>query len=120
MFVIIHDSVTELSTNSRLNKMKTQIVRTVTFLAQYAQIRNFTKKYRVSSHNLFLLGKRNPTSYLTLKEDHKASIYDPFLFIWKSAPSPLSRCLPQKKKVKFQVCFYQSLTDNMVFLKWSY
>ena len=98
--------------------MKTQIVRTVTFLAQYAQIRNFTKKYRVSSHNLFLLGKRNPASYLTLKEDHKASIYGPF-FIYMEFSSKPAPPLPQKK-VKFQVCFYQSLTDNMVFLKWSY
>ena len=34
------------------------------------------------------------------------------------APSPAASL--KKKKVKFQVCFYQSLTDNMVFLKWSY
>lgn len=30
------------------------------------------------------------------------------------APSPAASL--KKKKVKFQVCFYQSLTDNMVFL----
>ena len=103
--------------------METQIVRTVTFLAQHAQIRNLTKlifkKHRVSCHNLFLLGKRGPARYLTLQEDHSVSIYGLFLIlgqwahIWKSAPrSP--------KKVKFQVCFYQSLTDNMAFLKWSH
>ena len=58
--------------------MESQTVRTITFLAQYAQIRNFTKpifkKHRISCHNLFLLGKRGPTTYLTLKEDQNVSI----------------------------------------------
>ena len=103
--------------------METQIVSTITFLAQYAQIRNFTKhlfkKHRISCHNLFLLGNRGPTRYLTLQEDHDVSICSPFFIldqcakIWKSAPRP-------PKKVKFQVCFGQSLTDNMAFLKWSH
>ena len=83
-------------------------MRTVTFLAQYVQIRNYTKlvskKHRVFCHNLFLLRKRKPTSYLTLQEDHNVSIYD------LSTPR-------HPKKVKFRVCFYQSLTDNMAFLK---
>ena len=86
--------------------METEIVRTVTFMAQYA-----FKKHRVSCYNLFLLGKAKPARYLTLQEDHNVSIYDLFLFcanwaqIWKSASRP-------PKKVKFQVCSYQSFTDN--------
>ena len=75
--------------------METQTVRTVTFLAQYAQIRNFTKhifkKHRISCHNLFHQGKRGPTMYLTLQEDHNASICGLFFILgqwaqmWKSA-----------------------------------
>ena len=38
------------------------------------------KKLRVSCHNLFLLGKRKPTRYLTLQEDHNVSINGLFLF----------------------------------------
>ena len=55
--------------------METEIVRTVTFMAQYA-----FKKHRVSCYNLFLLGKAKPARYLTLQEDHNVSIYDLFYF----------------------------------------
>ena len=83
--------------------METQTVRTVRFLAQYAQIRNLLikqfnnnktmfKKHRISCHNLFLLGKTGPTRYLTLQENHNVSISGLFYFgsvgqLWKSAPS---------------------------------
>ena len=49
------------------------------------------KKHRLSCYNLFLLGKRKSTRYLTLQEDHKNSknsikvIYRFFLF-WASGP----------------------------------
>ena len=43
------------------------------------------KKRRVSCHNLFLPGKRKPTRYLTLQEDHNISICSIFLF-WASGP----------------------------------
>ena len=63
------------------------------------------QKTRVSCHNLFLLGQRNPTAYSTLQEDGKISICVHFSFFlvdiicqgtqtWKSAPSP-----PQKSEV---------------------
>ena len=32
------------------------------------------KKHKVSCHNLFLLGKRKPTRYLILQEDHNVSV----------------------------------------------
>ena len=64
--------------------METQIVRTVTFLAQYAQIRNFIKlilkKHGICDHNLFFLGKRKQTKYLTLQEDHNGLIHGCFYF----------------------------------------
>ena len=74
---------------------------------------NFTKKlifkkHRVSCHNLF------PTSYVILQEDHNDCLW-PFFILgqWdqtlKSPPRPL-------KKVKFHICFYQSLKDIVV--KW--
>ena len=106
-----------------VNNMETQTTRTVTLFAQYAQKRNFTKhifkKHRISCHNFFLLGKRGPTRYLTLPKDHNVSICGLFLIlgqwaqIWESARK-------HPKRVKFQVCFYQSLTDNMAFVKWSH
>ena len=98
--------------------METHTVGTVTFLAEYAEIRNFTKhifkKHRISCHNLFLLGKRGPTRYLTLQEDHNVSICGLFLF-WASGPKyPYSLSAPRPpKKVKFHIFFYQNLTDNM-------
>ena len=57
--------------SNTVNNMETQTVRTVTFLAQYAQIRNFTKhifkKHKIYCHNLFLLDKEGPTRYPTLQ-----------------------------------------------------
>ena len=53
---------------------------------------------------------------LKLQEDHNLwhfFILGQWAQIWKSpSRSP--------KKVYFQVCFYQSLTGNMAFLKWSH
>ena len=58
-------------------------------LAQYAQVRNFTKhifkKHTISCHNLFLLGKRGSTRYLTLQENHNVSICGVLLF-WVIGP----------------------------------
>ena len=107
--------------------METQIVRTVTNLAQHAQIRNFIKllfkKHRVSCHNLFLLGKRKPIRYLTLKEDHDISIYGlfylgpvrPNMEINYNAPSNLCGFFDFGLMVKFQFCSDQSFTDNKTF-----
>ena len=82
--------------------METQIVRTVTFLAQYAQI--IFKKFCivgfllvVSCHNLFLLGKRKPTQYLTLQEDHIISIYGIIFYFGPVGPNmEISTKAPQK------------------------
>ena len=83
--------------------METQTVRTVTFLAQYAKIRNFTKhifkKHRVSCHNLFLLGKRGPTRYLTLQEDHNVSVRGLFLFWGRRSKYENQFQGPQKGKM---------------------
>ena len=38
------------------------------------------KTYISKSHNLFLLGKRKPTRYLTLQADQNVSIYDIYSF----------------------------------------
>ena len=85
--------------------------------------KNFTKhlfkKRRISCHNLFFLGKRGATRYLALQEDHNVSIFGLFYILGQCAQIRKS-VLRSPKKVKFQVCFYQSLTDNMAFLKWSH
>ena len=84
---------------------------------------NFTKKlifkkHRVSYQNLFLLCETKPTRYLTLQEDHNVSIYG--LLFWSSGPKIWKSAQRPPKKVKIQVCFYQSLTYNKLFLKWSH
>ena len=80
-------------------------MRTVTFLAQYGQIRNFTKhifkNHRTSCHNLFVLGKRGLTRHLTLQEDHNVSICNLSLF-WASGPkygNQFQVPSPQKRKI---------------------
>ena len=42
--------------------------------------KHISKKHKISCHNLFLLGKRKPTWYLTLQEDHNVSNYGLFYF----------------------------------------
>ena len=77
-------------------------MRTVTFLVQYAQI-NFTKhifkERRISCHNLFLLGKRETTRYLTLQEDHNVSICGLFYFGPVCQNMEISSKAPQRGKV---------------------
>ena len=65
------------------------------------------------------MGKRRPTRSLALQEDHNVSINCLFLF-WASATKYGNQPQGPPKKVKFQACFYQSLTDNMTFPKWSH
>ena len=107
-----------------VHNIETQTVRPVTFLAQYPQIRNFTKhifkKHMFSCHNLFLLRKRGPTWYLTLQEDHIVSICGLFFNFEPVGPNmKISSKAPQKGKIS-SFFFNQSLTDNMAFLNWSY
>ena len=72
-------------------------------MAQYAQIRNFTKhifkKHRASCHNLFLLEKRGPTRYLTLQEDRNVPICHLFYFGPLSSNMQFSSKAPQKGKI---------------------
>ena len=57
------------------------------------------KKLRVSCHNLFLLGKRKPTRYTALQEDHDVSIYGLFYFGSVSSNMEISSKAPQKGKI---------------------
>ena len=78
-------------------------MRTVAFLAQHAQIVNFTKnlllRNRISCHNLFLLGKKKPAKYLTLQEDHNVSIYGLFYFGPVGPIMKISSKSPQKGQI---------------------
>ena len=67
----------------------------------------------LSCHNLLLLRKRKPITYLTIQEDHKVTIYYHFFNFGPVVPNVEISSKPSPKKVEF----YQNFTDDMTFPK---
>ena len=91
-----------------VTNMETQIVRIITFLAQYTNKKFYEKliylRNRVSCYNLFLVHKRKLRKYLTLQKTIMPQWsflnFGPVAWaqIWKSAPKPPPPH-PQKGKI---------------------
>ena len=67
------------------------------------------KKSRLSCHNLFLLDTRKPTTYLTLQEDHKISIYCHFFSVGLVGPNVEISSKSPLKGWPFQLVFTKIL-----------
>ena len=69
------------------------------------------KKHRVSCHNVFLQGKRKPTTCLTLQEEHKSNLR-PFFSIlgwWDPNVEISFKSSSLKKGWNFKLVFNQNL-----------